>query len=1085
MTPIGLWTLFACTWALLHWWLLPAVQAHWQAGTLRTKMLRSGILVTLEKLRDLAAVGATALALLMLLILLSNWLSHTDASLPKILIDVIASLFESTKAFGTGYGALVGWIGLIGAGVVLYTGAKHARQQVVQAWQEQAGKELTAIVEDPALIEAAMANPDQRPIAQHIQATLAALQALPAEGEASAEQELERETLRETLHDGLQALAVEVANQKVDFAEVIGKAAAPAQEPPRTPWQRLARAVSSKQFGKDMGLVRKPLGWVVTGLLLFSLTGWAADPLADSLRLTVNNLRINLANESVEKDLGAALSHDSVDDDAEVDEDSHSVPNSQQVRAAAEGARLVARAVAREMLDPTVMSRIMGGNRSPEATADFVRAAVLSEDMPAPAELQDASPAQRVRAEAKAATIDAEASAMRRVEAHMAAQIEGPLETLQRQHPRRFDALMSRIAARYSVPASTLDAQSKIMARVLDEALGADLFKPSGEMGKQAQALVKDFGKDAIKTWADSAVKRFLVDTITSTARPDVLRGIALESTERSREFIESLRLQEGEGWRPSPAASREARANAAVARTVANLHDDAPEAARVALRERLSGYENLFPGRSSSPSPEDLIDAHPTATGGGGKHIAGTEGGARPHPSSDGGHDFSRTRATSMHSASRSFRVRGVLIGHELQGEPLDVTDIRWQLLPPGPNQATTRIQLSLRMTSKAAGLPKWQTIGDFDAGVLNQALRYAADRRVVATTITAGDGKVFARLTSLHPVLVDTPLGCRIIEADRFIDTFSFRPDSNISTPAFSQLIHDREQMGSLLKLMGVAEIVASQHNTTCPVDAVRKGIEQRKLTALDFSTPMASGLEKFLKDKEKERRGSTAMIRHATQCASPSSAKTASCLCEQADAMAAQNRYWYPEDHTSQVRERAEPLSADLAWLKPSPDRLAHLDLWVHTTFALRNDQTGEADESTASALDFPQPSLEALRSTVRVKLPNYLRQQLASPGYDAFMAPIEEFVLMQRLMRAAFLGSLGPDFPTARLIDLEKQTRRYVASQPTIRWEPAGEMKDMYAALEKADAYAAESFKKWLRDRIDREQHHKPVCATASL
>lgn len=1086
MEPMGLWILFACTWALLHWWLVPAVQNQWEASNMRTKMLRSGVLVTLEKLRDLAAVGATALALLMVLILLSGWLAHSDASLPKLLVEAIASLFEGTKAFSSGYGAVVGWLGLIGAAWVLYQGAKHARRQVAMAWQVQAGKELNAIIEDPDLIEAAKAHPDQRPIAEHLQAMLAALHALPDEGQATPEQEKERTRLREIVRNALHALAVEIANQKVDFAEIIGKSAAPAPALPTTPWQRLAQMASSKQFGKDMGLVRKPLGWVVTGLLLFSLTGWAADPLADSLRLTVNNLRVNLANETVQRDLNTALSHDSADHANEVAEDTANAPNSSQVRAAAEGARLVARAAAREMMDPALMSRITGTARSTGASAEFVRAAVLGEDMATLRDMPDALPAQRVRAEASAAALDSEAAAMRRVEEHLATQIEAPLEALQREHPRRFDALMSRVAARYSAPTSTIDAQSKLMARVLDEALGGADVKPSGEMGKQAQALVKDFGKDAIKTWADSAVKRFLVDTISGAARPDVLRGIALESTERSRAFLESLHLQEEQGWRPSAAAAREARANAAVAQVVADLHADAPPAARVALTERLSGYERLFPGRAAEAAAEELIADMPTGAGvGAGKMAEAGEAGGRPHPSTGGGHDFSRTRATNMHTASRSFRVRGVLIGHDLQGDQLDVTDIRWQLIAPGSGQASTRVQLSLRLAAQTGGTPRWQTVGSIDAGVLNQALRYAADRRVVATTITQGDGKVFSRLTSLHPVLLDTPLGCRIIEADRFIDTFSFRPDNAAVSPAFSQLMHDREQMMSWLKLMGLAEAVAARHKSACPVDEVKQGVEQRRLQALSFSAPMNVAINRFLDGRDKDQDGGTGMIRMATQCVSASSRDTARCLCAQAGAMASRRHYWFPEDHTSQVRERAEPLSPDLKWLTPSSDKLAHLDLWVHTTFALRDGRTGEADESTASALDFPPPSLEALRATVRSKLPSYLQSQLASPSYDAFMAPLEEFVLMQRLMRAAFQGSLGPNFPLARLIELEKQTRPYVAKQPTIRWEPATSMEVMYAALKKSDAHAAETFKAWLLDRADRERHHKPVCGAASL
>jgi len=37
-----------------------------------------------------------------------------------------------------------------------------------------------------------------------------------------------------------------------------------------------------------------------------------------------------------------------------------------------------------------------------------------------------------------------------------------------------------------------------------------------------------------------------------------------------------------------------------------------------------------------------------------------------------------------------------------------------------------------------------EWLQLGEYDAGVVIQAIRYAADRRVVATTITAGDGKI-----------------------------------------------------------------------------------------------------------------------------------------------------------------------------------------------------------------------------------------------------------------------------------------------------------------------------------------------------
>ena len=84
---------------------------------------------------------------------------------------------------------------------------------------------------------------------------------------------------------------------------------------------------------------------------------------------------------------------------------------------------------------------------------------------------------------------------------------------------------------------------------------------------------------------------------------------------------------------------------------------------------------------------------------------------------------------------------------------------------------------------------------LGTYDASVVNQALRYASDKRVVATTITPGDGEVVSRITYLHPALVDTPLGCRVVEADRLIDTFSFGGRSGKPGARLTKLASDRE--------------------------------------------------------------------------------------------------------------------------------------------------------------------------------------------------------------------------------------------------------------------------------------------------
>ena len=192
----------------------------------------------------------------------------------------------------------------------------------------------------------------------------------------------------------------------------------------------------------------------------------------------------------------------------------------------------------------------------------------------------------------------------------------------------------------------------------------------------------------------------------------------------------------------------------------------------------------------------------------------------------------------------------------------------------------------------------------------------------------------------------------------------------------------------------------------------------------------------------------------------------------------------RYWFPEDHTSQVRERAARLSTDLAWLQPSSDRLAHLDFWTHTTFALRDSSSGASDESNTAVLDFPPAQLAALRQQIVNRLPSYLSAQLHMPNYEEFMRPLEEFVLTQRLARAALIGQLGHDFPLLRLIELEKETRRFVPKQPTMRWEPTPSGFDLFDRLGSADSEAGERYKAYQIDIIDRMRSKRPLCDRAS-
>lgn len=336
-------------------------------------------------------------------------------------------------------------------------------------------------------------------------------------------------------------------------------------------------------------------------------------------------------------------------------------------------------------------------------------------------------------------------------------------------------------------------------------------------------------------------------------------------------------------------------------------------------------------------------------------------------------------------------------MVGLPMDGEPLDVTDLRWQLLQPTKAGAATRVALEMRIAPAVGKLPRWRAIGGFDAGVLNQGLRYAADQRVVATTITSGDGKAVRRLPYLHPVLADTPLGCRVVEVDRLVDTFTMSGPDHRLEGAVAELARDREQTYKWQTVLQLAEAVASRPADACPLKEMQSVADRMRLGPIQFSPRMTQAMEKFVGGRGKFPTTGADLLRRARKCASSPSSDMGRCLCTHVAPEGLPAWYWFPEDHTSQVRERKSSLNASLAWIEPSTDKLGHFDFWKHTTFALRDGQSGQSDNDNTAALDFPSEQLIALRQLVSTSLPAYVKMQLGNQTDQEFMGPLEEFVI----------------------------------------------------------------------------------------
>ncbi|VVP91182.1 hypothetical protein PS914_03140 [Pseudomonas fluorescens] len=691
---------------------------------------------------------------------------------------------------------------------------------------------------------------------------------------------------------------------------------------------RQAPTLSSDESRKDPASVRTPVPHVTTALFIISLIGWSAEPLVYNMQLMVNNLRMNAADQLAQRDMEEALSAipPLKNPDAEPANPDTAVP---AVQAAT---RLFVRAALSDMTRSPVFEQWVQVTHSNRSESEFVRAALTGQRIEVSA---SADSATKIRREVAATLGDVleDKSGIVKAEQQIEQALAPSVARLEQQNPKLLATLTAVLEQRHGTPFAPLDAQEKLVAQVLDQAFGPVNAIPTTELGRQAKILVKDLGRNAVRTWTHTWAKNWVTEALRRSARPGVpavaARQASFEATDDARTLVRSLNAAEGQGWTPSPEALREAKIAEAVSTAVAGLH---PPPMNAALQEHLGGYDPQLPG------------------------------------------------APDFEVASSGLRIRKIVIDQDFYPVGIDANQIRWTL-QPATAATTTKVILEIMSNDQ------WVNLGAYDAAIVNQALRYAGDGRVVAVTSAPGDGKLISRVTYTHPVLTDTPLGCRLAEADRLLDTFTAAYASPGKVP-----------------------------------DVAGPGLpEQYRLT----------------------------------------------------------------EDHTPQFRERRVSAGPDWAWMKRSPDHLGNIDIWVHTTFSLGRGQAPDKVNGEAStiAMDFPARGLQQLRQRVSGRLPGYLKAQLYSPSYDDFMAPLEDFVLLQRFFRTALAGSLGQDFPIIQLIALENATRSFVPYQPTIRWEEVPEARLM-EVLQQADPEAQESYKRWYQDYFFRLATRQAVCDRVS-
>ncbi|WP_218312493.1 hypothetical protein [Alteromonas antoniana] len=1065
MNPFEFLLLLLPVWALTHFWLLPLMKNRWEAGNIRQKIARSGSLILIEKVRDLTVVAVITVFCVMIFIWLNNLLASGDLIVAGGVISSFDSLLKPLDSIKKDYESALIMYGLLGAALCLYFINKQAKKKLTNAWIEKAIEVRERFTQNPAGMDKFESHSELKPVVERVREILGYLS---IENVEDSEVKLTQEqsgALHDELDQLLMMLALEQAKAEIDLNDVLSKPLKSEQSQPKTPLKRIMRILTSNQFAKDLGLLNRPLSYVATGLLIVSLMGWASAPLANSLKLSVNNLRMNAASSDVSRQFDKAISRidevtPDVPDVAEaVDDVSDSADSASQLAQ-------VSRILAREAINQMVHSKSISGAGPRASRAEFVRAAILEQTF---TDSRQANQAHAVRADVakQVATAGGTEKEVAELVGQLEREIKSDLEKVKKRNPSYFKSFVRTVEARYATSINAFDAQSNLISRVVSQAFSPIDIDSANEITKQGGKILKDVGGESVKTWANSYAKAVVIDALFEQSHASVVEKLnskfRFHTSQQTQQLFANLSSAENHGWKAAPADANSRLVSQNLANNVSDRYSD--PAVKTVVKQSLGGYAELFPdaiAASAEAATRASSGRYSTGSARTGTHVA--------------------SRSTNFKMASRSFRVRGVLFGQDLTGDNLNITDIRWEFHPQVEG-TPTQVSISLKLNGK------WQSIGNFPAGIVNQAIRYAADQRVVATTITPGDDELISRITYLHPVLEDTPLGCRVVEADRFVDTFT-ATDEESTEPVLNEIAQNRMALGQFLAFTGLAEGVGyANRSGYCPAEELSQLIQQHGFGEIVFPPTLLSSLTELVESEFTAPVNSRKLLDASIKCSQVARKDSAACLCDSLSSGLLLN-YWFPEDHTSQFREKPASLSEDLTWLEQSEDRFEHIDLWLHTTFALRKltfEGEGVPDESTATPLDFNLDQLTAMKQVIVSKLLHpYLSDYLNSPSADEFMAPLEQFVVLQRLMRAALNGQLGSNFPLEKLIALSRQTQSYVPYQPTIRWEPyQNSEEELMEVLAATDESALKHYNEFNTDRMFRYALGRPTCGVVSL
>ncbi len=459
------------------------------------------------------------------------------------------------------------------------------------------------------------------------------------------------------------------------------------------------------------------------------------------------------------------------------------------------------------------------------------------------------------------------------------------------------------------------------------------------------------------------------------------------------------------------------------------------------------SNFESYFPAQATEHSA------------GGGFGGGGIGSGPKGSPAAPRGGPL---RTASAAARARSFvslrgfsRVGGVLIGQDPQkSEGLDVREFRW---------TSDREGVQLTVVDSAG---RATSLGPYHPAIVNLALAYAADGRVLTATMTKAEPLYELRIL-LHPTLVDTGVGCRAIEIDRFVDEAGSQ---------FPTLRDARNRLTAWVQVqrffyaMARAELVKAIYPDKEDADTLVR-YDQDALKPIGEQDPFlisvadqASKTPAHIFDSAysplttKSEFFHPIVVELLRECVTPDATGVsylASCLRDKAAArrssvgaqlLAEANLNWTAPTPTfepwSGVRERSYSIDANLTFAgagvkggqPPDPFDFIYQLAFTSPPFAamktawFKTRESSEADDIAPWLFDERELHIAD----------NVVSLIARDPEKQAIFSDMRQFVWLQRLFRMAFSGSLGAQFPLQSLSLLAAETSASVKPQRTLRW-----------------------------------------------